>query len=272
MDRCGPKGIPSSPMHPDLFAIGPLTLHTYGLFVAIGFISALLFTLKITKTSGINAHQVTDMGFNMILWGVIGSRFMYVLFNLSFYLDQPLAILKVWEGGLVFSGGLLAAVLALAWTIKRQGLSFWAAADLWAPGVALGQAIGRIGCFMAGCCYGKPTEMPWGIVFSHPRSLAPLHISLHPTQLYSSLSGLIIFLVLVILHARDHFKGQVILWFLILHSTGRLVIERFRGDFRGVVPGMDMSVTQLVSLVILASSFATLLLRKSGEKRNRTET
>lgn len=258
-------------MHPDLFSIGPLTLHTYGLFVAIGFISALLFTVKIAKTSGINAHQVTDMAFVMILWAVIGSRLMYVLFNFSFYLEDPIVIFKIWEGGLVFSGGLLAAVLALAWAVKRQGLSFWAAADLWAPGVALGQAIGRIGCFMAGCCYGKPTEMPWGVVFSHPRSLAPLHIVLHPTQLYSALIGFIIFLVLAIFYAKEHFRGQVVLWFLILHSTGRLVIERFRGDFRGVIPCTDMSVTQLVSLIILAASFATLLIKKSGPGKNHTE-
>ncbi len=271
MGRCVPKGMTSSIMHPDLFSIGPLTLHTYGLFVAIGFISALLVTVKIAKTSGLNAHQVTDLGFVMILWTVIGSRLMYVLFNASFYLAHPLHIFKVWEGGLVFSGGLLAAVLALAWTKKKQGLSFWAVADLWAPGVALGQAIGRIGCFMAGCCYGRPTDMPWGFIFSHPRSLAPLHMALHPTQLYSVLSGFIIFLILVILYTREHFKGQVILWFLILHSTGRLVIERFRGDFRGVIPGMDMSVTQLVTLITLVVSFAILLMRKSGGRRNRTE-
>jgi len=267
----GQEGLPEFPMYPDLFSIGPLTLHTYGLFVAIGFASALLVAVKIAKDSGIRAPQVIDMGFIMILSAVIGSRIMYILFNLSFYVKQPLDIFKVWEGGLVFSGGIIAAVAAISWHIRRHHLPFWATADLWAPAVALGQGIGRIGCLMAGCCYGKPTDLPWGIVFSHPRSLAPLHIALHPTQLYAALSGCIIFLILIILQSRKQFEGQVILWFLILHSTGRLLIERFRGDFRGIVPGMDMSVTQLVTLIILAASVATLFLIKVRNKKNKSQ-
>ncbi len=255
-------------MYPDLFSIGPLTLHTYGLFVAIGFISALLITVKIARGSGIRPPQVIDMGFIMILSAVIGSRIMYILFSLPFYVKQPLDVFKVWEGGLVFSGGILAAVGAVSWHIKKHHLPFWATVDLWAPAVALGQGIGRIGCFMAGCCYGKPTDLPWGVVFSHPRSLAPLHIALHPTQLYAALSGFIIFLILIILQSRKHFEGQIILWFLILHSTGRLLVERFRGDFRGVVPGMDMSMTQLVTLIILAASVCALLLIKSRVGKN----
>lgn len=259
----GREGLPESPMYPDLFSIGPLALHTYGLFVAIGFTSALLVTVRIAKRYGLGTPQVIDMGFIMVLSAVIGSRIMYILFNLSFYVKQPLDIFKVWEGGLVFSGGIIAAVAAVSWYIRRKRLPFWTTADLWAPAVALGQGIGRIGCFMAGCCYGKPTDLPWAIVFSHPRSLAPLHMALHPTQLYSALSGFIIFLILVILQNRKQFEGQVILWFLILHSTGRLLIERFRGDFRGMVPGMDMSVTQLVTLLILGTSVAALFLMKS---------
>lgn len=258
-------------MYPDLFSIGPLTLHTYGLFVAIGFTAALLVTVKIAKNYGIRAHQVVDMGFIMILSAVIGSRIMYILFNLSFYLKQPIDIFKVWEGGLVFSGGIIAAVAAVSWHIRRHRFPFWSTADLWAPAAALGQGIGRIGCFMAGCCYGKPTDLPWGIVFNHPRSLAPLHIGLHPTQIYSALSGFIIFLILIVLQTRKQFEGQVILWFLILHSTGRLLVERFRGDFRGMVPGLDMSVTQLVTLLILAASVAALFLMKAKAGKNKTQ-
>ncbi|MDY7036504.1 MAG: prolipoprotein diacylglyceryl transferase, partial [Thermodesulfobacteriota bacterium] len=182
-------------------------------------------------------------------------------------LDHPLDILKIWQGGLVFSGGLIAVALAMGWYFMRHDLPFWKMADLWAPAVAIGQGIGRIGCFMAGCCFGKPTDMKWGVVFTHPHSLAPLSVPLHPTQLYASFSGLIIFLVLLILQARKKFQGQVFLWFLILHSTGRLLVERFRGDYRGLVPGTEMSITQLVSLLILTGSVIMLFIMKSRNEK-----
>jgi phosphatidylglycerol:prolipoprotein diacylglycerol transferase len=143
-------------MYPNLFSIGPLTIHTYGLFVALGFTVALLVTLRIGKAKGIKTQQVMDMGFIMILMAIIGSRLTYVVMNFSRYRAHPIDIFRIWEGGLVFSGGLVAVVIVMAWYIRRQHLSFWRMGDLWAPGIAIGQAIGRVGCFMAGCCYGKP--------------------------------------------------------------------------------------------------------------------
>ena len=256
-------------MYPDLFSIGPLAFHTYGLFVAIGFIAALLVTAKMARASGMSLHQVLDMAFLIVLCAIIGSRVMYILFNLTYYVKNPLDMLKFWEGGLVFSGGLMASFLAITWYIKRHHLSFWGTADLWAPAAALGQGFGRIGCFMAGCCYGKHTDLPWGIIFSHPGSLAPLHVALHPTQLYAALSGFIIFLILLWLHPRKQFEGQVTLWFLILHSCARLLVERFRGDPRGMLPGTDMSVTQLVTLLILVASVLGLYLMKARNEKAR---
>ncbi|MFZ7110530.1 MAG: prolipoprotein diacylglyceryl transferase [Desulfatiglandales bacterium] len=256
-------------MHPDLFNIGPLAFHTYGLFVCVGFITALLVTAKMAETSGTTPHQVLDMALLIVLCAIIGSRTMYILLNLTYYINNPLDMFKFWEGGLGFSGGLVVSLLAITWYIKRHRLSFWGTADLWAPAAALGQGIGRIGCFMAGCCYGKSTDLPWGIIFSHPKSLAPLHVPLHPTQIYSALTGFIIFLVLMWLRARKQFEGQVTLWFLILHSSARLLVERFRGDPRGMVPGTDMSVTQLVSLLILLSSVLGLYLMKARNREGR---
>ena len=253
-------------MFPDLFSIGPLTIHTYGLFVAIGFAVAILVAIKVGKAQGIHPEQVMDMGFITILFAIIGSRLMYVIINFSYYKNHPMDIFRIWQGGLIFSGGLITVFLAMGWYLKRHHLSFWKTGDLWAPSIAIGQSIGRIGCFMAGCCYGKPTEMKWEVVFTHPHSLAPLNIPLHPTQLYSSFSGLIIFLVLLVLHAKKQFKGQVILWFLILHSTARLLIERFRGDDRGLIPGSDMSMTQLVTFLILIASVVTLIVLKSRKQ------
>jgi len=254
-------------MFPDLFSIGPFTLHTYGLFVAFGFFAGLAVAVKTGKSEGLGPQQVMDMGFIIIFAAITGSRLMYVLINISHYLERPADIFKVWQGGLVFSGGIICVVLAVGWYARRHGLSIWKVADLWAPAAAIGQGIGRIGCFMAGCCYGKPTGSEWGVVFTHPHCLAPANISLHPTQVYSSLSGFVIFVVLILLYSRKKFEGQVLLWFLILHSTSRLAIERFRGDGRGIIPGTEMTATQFVTTLILVASVITLLVLKSKKSR-----
>ena len=256
-------------MHPDLFSIGPFTLHTYGLCVAVGFLVALLVMVKIGKSAGIKPQQTMDMGFLIILAAIIGSRIMYVLMNVSYYIERPMDMFKIWQGGLVFSGGIICVVLTVIWYTRKHHLSFWKVADLWAPAMAIGQGIGRIGCFMAGCCYGRPSGSNWGVVFTDPHALAPLNIPLYPTQLYSSLSGFVIFLVLILMHTRKKFEGQVFLWLLVLHSTARLFVERFRGDDRGVLlGGSDMSITQLVTLLILIASIVALFIFKRRQGKN----
>jgi phosphatidylglycerol---prolipoprotein diacylglyceryl transferase len=254
-------------MHPDLFSIGPFTLHTYGLCVAVGFLVALLVTAKIGKSEGIKPQQTIDMGFLIILAAIIGSRVMYLLMNISYYIDRPLDMLKIWQGGLVFSGGIICVLLTVIWYTKKHHLSFWKVADLWAPAMAIGQGIGRIGCFMAGCCYGRPSGSKWGVVFTDPHALAPLNISIYPTQLYSSLSGFIIFFVLILMYSRKKFEGQVFLWLLVLHSTARLFVERFRGDDRGILLGSDMSITQLVTLLILIAAIVALFIFKRRQAK-----
>jgi phosphatidylglycerol---prolipoprotein diacylglyceryl transferase len=255
-------------MFPDLFSIGPFTLHTYGVFVAVGFLVGLVVTVKIGKSQGIPPQQTMDMGFLMIVAAIVGSRLLYVLMNLGYYVERPVDALKLWQGGLVFSGGVVCVILSVIWYTRRHQLSFWKTADMWAPAMAVGQGIGRIGCFMAGCCYGKPTGSGWGAVFTDPHSLAPLNIPLHPTQIYSSVSNLIVFFILLILHKKKSFDGQVFLWLLVLHSTARLFVERFRGDDRGMVFQSGMTVTQLVTLVILFAAIAALFIFKRRQRRN----
>jgi len=254
-------------MYPNLITIGPITLHTYGLFVAIGFFVGLLVTVRLGKSEGFGSQQIMDMGFIIILSAIIGSRVMYVLMNASYYTRAPLDMLKIWEGGLVFSGGVLGVVLTMLWYVKRHSLPLGKIADLWAPAIAVGQGIGRIGCFMAGCCYGKPTDSICGVVFTHSHSLArPLNVPLHPTQIYSSLGSFVIFLVVLVLYSKKKFEGQVFLWLMIMHSTARLAIERFRGDDRGILLGSNMSMTQLVAILILITSVGILFVVKSKKK------
>ena len=256
-------------MFPDLISIGPFTIHTYGFFVALGFAMGIVTAVKVGKTRGIPSQQVMDMAFVMIVWAIIGSRLFYGLINFSYYKAHPLDILKIWQGGLVFSGGLIATAGAMGWYLRRHRLSFWSTGDLWAPSLALGQAIGRMGCFMAGCCYGRPTDSPLGVVFTHPKSLAPLNIPLYPTQVFEAVSGLVIFLVLIFLHGKRTFEGRVFLWYLILHSTARLFVERFRGDERGLIVGTEMTATQLVATLILVGAVAALLVMRSRWERKK---
>ncbi|MFP3928950.1 MAG: prolipoprotein diacylglyceryl transferase [Desulfobacteraceae bacterium] len=255
-------------MHPDLFSLGPLTIHTYGLFVALGFASAIWVSVWIGKNEGLTAQQVLDIGFLIVVWAIIGSRLLYILMNPGHYLEHPLDILKIWSGGLVFSGGLAAVVIVMIFYLRRRGVSVLKAGDILAPGIALGQGVGRIGCFMAGCCYGKPADVPWAVVFTDPKSLAPLNTPLHPTQLYSMGAAFALFGILLFIRSRKRFQGQVFIWFLILHSTARLAVERFRGDDRGLIPGTEMSVTQLVTLLVLLGAVAALYFLKP---RNRDQ-
>jgi phosphatidylglycerol:prolipoprotein diacylglycerol transferase len=255
-------------MFPNLLSIGPFSLYTYGLFVAAGIFAGLMITVKIGKTEGIAAQQIMDMGVIMILSALLGSRAMYVLMNLSRYRENPLDVLRIWQGGLVFSGGVILAAAAMLWYSKQHRLSLRKIGDLWSPAVAIGQGIGRIGCFMAGCCFGTPTDLRLGVVFTHPDSLAPLNVPLHPTQIYSAISGFTIFLILLGLYHHRKFEGQIFLWFLILHSTARLFIERFRGDDRGILLNSSMSITQFVTILLLAAAVLTLMLLKRTENKS----
>jgi phosphatidylglycerol---prolipoprotein diacylglyceryl transferase len=255
-------------MHPDLISIGPLTLHTYGLLIAIGFIVALVIAIKTGKRHGIDPQQIMDLSFLLIISGIVGSRIIYIVMNISYYIANPLDMFKLWQGGLVFSGGLLAALIAGYFYIRRHKLNILLMGDLFAPSIAIGQAIGRIGCFMAGCCYGRPASLPWSITFTNPDSMAPLNIPLHPTQLYDALSNFIIFIIILILSPLKKFNGQVIIWFLVMHSTARLIIERFRGDDRGIMPGTGWTMTQFIAILILVSAIFALFYLRSRHDKN----
>ena len=255
-------------MFPNLFTIGPFTLHSYGLLVAIGFITGITITTKLGKHEGISSEKIMDMGFIIVLSAILGSRLLYVIINSRYFIQNPLEILYIWEGGLVFSGGLLGVILIMIFYTRKHKLSLFKIGDLWAPAIAIGQAIGRLGCLMAGCCYGKPTDLGFGLTFTNPHSLAPLNIPLHPTQLYSAITGFIIFGILMLLYKKRTFNGQVFLWFLILHSTARLFVERFRGDERGIFLNSNMTTTQLVAMLILmASVISLMILKRKNDQR-----
>ncbi|MEW5803871.1 MAG: prolipoprotein diacylglyceryl transferase [bacterium] len=251
-------------MHPLLFKIGPIKIYTYGFFIALAFISGIFWSAREAKRLGENPERIMDLGFLVTLSAIIGARILFILLNLPEYLEHPLNSLKIWEGGLVFHGGLIASILAGLFYLKRHHLRTWKYADIIAPALALGQGIGRIGCLMAGCCYGKETSLPWGICFTDPNSLATLHIPLHPTQIYESICTLLIFAALLRLRKRKNFEGQVFWTYIVLYSIVRFTIDFFRGDEVRTFFCNTLSLTQVLGIVLFLSAIYMLwTLRKN---------
>ncbi len=255
-------------MHPILIDIGGIRLHTYGLFVALGFMTALWFSKKNGKFYDINGQDLSDLFFVILIFAIIGARLLYVMVSYKTFVSNPLEVFKIWNGGLVFFGGFIAAVAAAAVTLKKKGLPVWKTADVICPGIALGHAVGRIGCFFAGCCYGKACSLPFAVKFTNPESLAPLNIGLHPTQLYMVLSNLILFFILVGLQRHKRFHGMIFLVYVMLYSAFRSVIETLRGDFRGDFFFDFMSVSQGIGLVVFLVSLV-LIIRLSRSANGR---
>lgn len=254
-------------MHPILFRFGPLTIHTYGFLVAAGFLLGLALAVNQAKKQQIAPDKIIDLGFYMLLAAIAGSRIFFVIINAGFYLKNPVAIFKIWEGGLVFYGGVLLALPTAIWYVKKNRLGIWSTADVFAPSAAIGHAFGRIGCFSAGCCYGKPAPgIPWAVTFSDPESLAQIGMPLHPTQLYESAGEFINFLILITLRKHQSFKGQLFWTYLLLYSVLRFIVEFFRGDeARGFLLG-SISISQGISVLMFLGALAGLVVfrKKKG--------
>jgi phosphatidylglycerol---prolipoprotein diacylglyceryl transferase len=225
--------------------------------MTIGFLVALWLAAVQAKKEGIQPSGIMDLGFYILLAAIIGSRLFFVLINAGHYIERPLDIFKIWEGGLVFYGGVLLAVPVAVWHIRRTGLDLWSTADIFAPSIAIGHVFGRLGCLAAGCCHGKAAEnLPWGIIFTDPECLAPMNVLLHPTQLYESAGELIIFLALIMLRNHKSFTGQLFMMYLILYAVLRFIVEFFRGDVgRGFIMG-NLSVSQGISILIFLTGLA----------------
>lgn len=258
-------------MHPILFKIGPLTIYTYGVFLATGFFVAILIAARHAKKEGIPSGKILDLCFWVILSAIVGSRLLFVVMNIDHYLKNPIEIFSIWEGGLVFYGGVLFAVPTAMWYIKRNAFDFWKTADLLSTPIAIGHAIGRCGCFFAGCCYGKPAPgLPWAVTFFNEECFAPRGIPLHPTQLYESVGVLFIFLTLIALRKYKSFNGQLLLTYMLFYSVLRFIVEFFRGDERVFIA--HISLSQGISVfVFLAAIIGIIILGRKGKIRLQTK-
>lgn len=243
-------------MFPQLFHIGSFAVPTYGILVATGVLLGLWISVRNSARQGIKPENAWDFGIAVVLAGILGSKILYILVDWKTYAEHPKEIfsLSTLQAGGVFSGGLIGAFIVAWWFLRKYNMPALATCDAFSPGLALGHAIGRIGCFSAGCCYGKPTTHFWGITFTNPVANAnagtPLNIPLEPTQLIESAAELIIFGVLTWMFARKKFDGQIFGAYLFLYGIARFLIEFLRDDpgRGGPYFGGALSGTQLISI------------------------
>lgn len=242
-------------MFPQLLHIGHFFLPTYGFLVSMGVLLGLWISVRNAERLGINGDNAWNFGILVVLSGIIGAKILYVINEWGYYSAHPGEIFSVatLQSGGVFSGGLLAAFIAAAWFVRKHHMPALGTCDAFAPGLAIGHAIGRLGCFAAGCCYGVETHHWWGVVFRNPLAHeitgTPLGVPLEPTQLFEFAVQLANFVFLMWLLKHRKFDGQVFGAFLFIYGIARFFLEFIRGDpGRGSVFGGVMSGTQLIAI------------------------
>lgn len=239
-------------MHPIICQIGPFTVYAYGFMLVVAFFISSTLASQIARKQKINADIIFNLAFVIFISGIVGARVFYIIQNLSFYLKNPIEIIMLAHGGLSWFGGLILSIICAVAYLKTRRLSIYKIFDLIAPFVALGQALGRIGCLLNGCCFGRITK--FGIYF-------PLHrLILIPTQLYASLALILVFIILRFLQERPHPEGQIFFTYLLLYSLKRFIIEFWRMD--NTVIFLGLTLFQLISLTIFCFSFLKLFLIK----------
>jgi phosphatidylglycerol:prolipoprotein diacylglycerol transferase len=238
-------------------------LPTYGLLLAIAFSTGYVLTLKRAIRNSISPKHIENLFLITILGSIFGARFFHIFFEeFSYYSRHPEKILAIWEGGYTFYGALLTSIFLIWLYLRWKKLSFLQIMDMISPGAALGLFIGRMGCFFAGCCWGRPSSMPWAVAFNAPDTLSSSgNIAVHPTQVYEALSGLLIFIFLNWRFTKKKYEGQIFLEALSLYSVARFAIEFFRGDdYRGYLFGGFISYSQFISLAILPLALSGMYL------------
>jgi phosphatidylglycerol:prolipoprotein diacylglycerol transferase len=271
-------------MHPVLFDLdlgwlGQFTIGTYGLFYALGFLLALRVAIVYARRDSLPVSRIVDLGILTLIAGFVGAKLLLYILDADYYLQHPMEIFRSLRSAGVFYGGfLLAAITALVY-MRRYDLPAGRVTDLAAPSLAIGQGLGRLGCFLAGCCYGRVCELPWAVTFSdaraHQLTGVPLGIPLHPTQLYHALADLAIFGITVLAMRRRRFDGQVFWIYVLSYALLRLLVEFFRGDeARGVYLGGALSTSQLIAMAAVPVAIGMLyrLSRRTGSRQRRRGT
>ena len=249
-------------MYPRLLELGPLTVYTYGVLLAAAYLFGLKLAMVRAKSRNLDQTRILDLGIYIIISALVGAKLLLLVTDFRTFADNPRELLSLARSGGVFYGGLILAVSVALWYIRRIGLPLWTTCDVFAPGIALGHVVGRLGCLFAGCCYGKPTSVPWAITFTDPFAAAnvgtPLNVPLHPTQLYEAGAEALILVVLLATEKRGRpYPGRTFWLYILLYSISRYVIEIYRGDPRGTI-GI-FSTSQFISLLLAPLAIGMLL-------------
>ena len=256
-------------MLPQLIRIGDFFIPTYGVLVTAGFLSALWLATRLAGRAGLDKEAVLNLGIYCGLSGILGAKLLMILVDLGYYLRNPREIVSfaTLQAGGVFYGGLILALVTAFLYMRKKRLPLLATADAFAPGLALGHAIGRVGCFAAGCCWGLECHRPWAVTFTNPVAYqlfgTPLGTPLHPTQLYEAGTETATAILLYLLFHRAHRPGTIIGLYLLLYSSARFVIEMFRAPEQPNPFGGPLTAAQWIS-VGLFSLGALLLWRRPG--------
>jgi len=263
-------------MHRYLLKLGFLTIYSYGAMLALAFIIGTIFAAYRAQRYGLDKNKIVDLMFYILVFSLLGARILFVALNWSYYAEHLPEIFQIWEGGLVFYGGLILAFIVLVWFIKKNHLSFGKILDILAPPVALGIAIGRIGCFLNGCCWGK-ISYKWGVRFplkDNPPAYAQqvfdglipksafCSLPVIPTQLYESFACLIIFFILLFAEKYKRFDGFLFWMFILLYSVFRFTVEYFRYYDTNFIYGV-FTVSQIISIILFI--LALVILVKGGK-------
>jgi phosphatidylglycerol:prolipoprotein diacylglycerol transferase len=248
-------------VHPILVELGPITIYSYGVLLAAAYLAGLWLATARARAAGLDASKVLDLGIWVIIAALVGAKALLLVVDFRHFTSSWQEFLTLLRSGGVFYGGLIAAIVVCIYLLRKHRLPLWQSADLFAPGIALGYMVGRLGCLLAGCCYGKATDVPWAVTFTDPVANlnvgTPLNAPLHPTQLYESAAGLVILVVLLALERRGRrYHGRTFWTFVLLYSVSRFVIEFFRGDDRGMI-GM-LSTSQFISVLLFPLSLFML--------------
>lgn len=262
-------------MYPELFKIGNFPVYSYGVWLAAALVLGLVIAARLGKRDGLPSERIYDLGLWVLIAGLLGSKLLMIFVDES-YRQNPWQLLSMdfLRSGGVYYGGFIGGLLATALLIRRYKLNFWKVSDAFAPALALGQAFGRQGCFSAGCCWGKESNMPWAVHFTeqaHEFTGVPIYdangenLFLHPTQMYESIAMLFVFGFLIYLHRWKRFDGQVLLGYMMIYPLTRFIIEFFRDDPRGSLIGVNefigLSTSQTISLAVGLLAFVLLAWR-----------
>jgi len=243
-------------VHPIAFQLGSLTIHWYGVMIALAFLFGLWTATLRARRENISGEKIADIVLWLMIGGILGARAVYVTtYWREEFANQPFSeIFMIQHGGLVYYGGLIGAIVAGAIYIRWKKMPFWKTADVLAPSIALGSVFGRAGCLLNGCCYGRPTNLPWGIRFpaDHPTGGVPVH----PTEIYDGLLNQALYVFLAWLFRRKKFDGQIFATYLLCYAVARSFVEYFRGDYTNLHYHLGLTPAQWISVPIFVAGLA----------------